>query len=79
MSFLIILLTSIDILYNPASLDWILVSSDEVARILDIYFPPEVISNITYLQYIERANNVVNNYEAIYATIFLSVIVIMFY
>lgn len=45
MSFLIILLTSINVLYNPASMDWMLLSSNEVARILDIYFPPEVISN----------------------------------
>jgi len=47
MSFLVILLTSIDILYSPNPLDWMLVSSDEVARILDIYFPPEVLRNMS--------------------------------
>jgi hypothetical protein len=79
MSFLVILLTSIDILYNPNPLDWMLVSSDEVARILDIYFPPEVLRNMSRYQYIYYGNAIINYYETRNATIFLFIAILMCY
>lgn len=79
MSFLVILLTSIDILYNPNPLDWMLVSSDEVARILDYYFPPDVLRNMTRDQYILYGNAIINHYEARNATIFLFIAILMCY
>ena len=79
MSFLVILLTSIDILYNPNPLDWMLVSSDEVARILDYYFPPEVLINMSRDQYIYYGNAIINYYETRNATIFLFITILMCY
>jgi hypothetical protein len=79
MSFLVILLTSIDILYNPNPLDWMLVSNDEVARILDIYFPPEVLRNMSRDQYIYYGNAIINYYETRNATIFLFIAILMCY
>ena len=79
MSFLVILLTSIDIIYSPNPLDWMLVSSDEVARILDIYFPPEVLRNMSLDQYIYYGNAIINYYETRNAVIFLSIVILMCY
>lgn len=79
MSFLIILLISINVLYNPAPTDWMLLSSDKVVRILDIYFPPEVMSNISLPQYIYWGNTIINYYETMDAIIFLSTVLLMFY
>jgi hypothetical protein len=78
MSLLILLFTSIDILYSSSPSDWMLLSSNDIARILDLYFPPEVIRNIDINQYIYLGNAIINHYEAQSAVILLSVTILMF-
>lgn len=77
MSFLTIFLMSIDVLYGSTPSDWMLVSGSEVARILDYYFPPEVLINTTRNQYFYYGSQIIDYYETINAGVFLSIVILM--
>lgn len=79
MSLLILLLTSIDLLYNPDISTWVFLSDLQIVELIDLYTPENIIWDMDDPTYNARMNIIVNRQEIrIAATLIITCILLCY-